>query len=613
MSLDNTHQLDDIINDRYRIVGILGQGGNAITYKAEDLKNGNIVAIKAMSLSHLKDWKQLELFEREAEILKKLNHPSIPRYLDYFTVDTESDRSFYIVQDLVVGESLAQLVEKGWRTNENGVKKIAGQILEILGYLQSFNPPVIHRDIKPQNLILGTDQRVYLIDFGAVQTTYHSTLAGSSTVVGTFGYMSPEQFRGQTVPATDLYALGATLLFLLTHRSPAEIITENLKLNFRHHVQISEDFAYWLEKILEPELEKRFSSAQEALESLTNKNLIFSQLPSSKRWKNLLKIGVSVGAIMGILGYFRYPILSYLELTPIQIYTAAEKGDIQTVKYYLDQGVSASAKRTYINITPLHKAATKEIAELLINKGADVNAKDIGGFTPLHYARSPEIAQLLINHGANVNANIDVHYVKNEMNLQQPIVATAIALPSGLKFESGTPLHYTEYPEVASVLIANGADLYAKNWRGHLPIHSAAWAGKKEIVKLFLDSGVDVNIKSQTRLDNKDNSTPLIYAVYGLSWSEKDKLKKSIELVELLINRGANVNAKNADGDTALHRAVAIVSSHVNEQKELIKLLINHGADVNARNNKGETPLSLAKKSGYQDMINLLKSSGTNE
>jgi serine/threonine protein kinase len=231
--MEALHQPGDIIAQRYRITDILGQGGVGITYAAEDLKSGETVAVKALSLRHMGDWKQLELFEREAKILAQLNHPAIPRYLDYFQVDTSEDRAFYIVQQLAEGKSLAELAKIGWRTNEDGVRKIATQILEILVYLHSLKPPVVHRDIKPQNLIWGKDGKIFLVDFGAVQDTYRSTFAKGSTIIGTYGYMAPEQFLGQAVPATDLYGLGATVLFLLTHRSPADLPTERLKISFR--------------------------------------------------------------------------------------------------------------------------------------------------------------------------------------------------------------------------------------------------------------------------------------------------------------------------------------------------------------------------------------------
>ncbi|HEY9675734.1 MAG TPA: hypothetical protein V6D11_30100 [Waterburya sp.] len=90
------HQAGDIIAERYRITGILGQGGIGITYAAEDLRSGQQVALKALSIRQMGDWKVLELFEREAKVLAQLNHPAIPRYLDYFQVDTPEDRGFYI-------------------------------------------------------------------------------------------------------------------------------------------------------------------------------------------------------------------------------------------------------------------------------------------------------------------------------------------------------------------------------------------------------------------------------------------------------------------------------------------------------------------------------------
>jgi hypothetical protein len=259
------HHSGEIIAERYRILDTLGQGGVGITYRADDLKTGQQVALKALSLRRMTDWKTLELFEREAQILSQLHHPAIPRYLDYFQTDTSRERGFYIAQQLEEGKSLAALVENGWRPDEREVRNIAPQILDILIYLHSLTPPVIHRDIKPQNLICSSDGRVFLVDFGSVTDTYHNTVTGGSTVVGTYGYMAPEQFRGQAVLSTDLYGLGATLLFLLTGKSPADLPQRSLKINFRPHVRISNEFASWLEKTLEPVIEDRFPSAEEAL------------------------------------------------------------------------------------------------------------------------------------------------------------------------------------------------------------------------------------------------------------------------------------------------------------------------------------------------------------
>jgi len=263
--MERQHQPGDIIAQRYRIIDILGQGGIGITYAAEDLKTAERVALKAVSLRRMDDFKVLELFEREVRILAQLNYPAIPRYLDYFQVDKRRNRFFYLAQQLAEGQSLAALVEKGWHPDEAEVRHIATQILEILVYLQQLTPPVIHRDIKPQNIIRREDGKVFLVDFGAVQDVYHNTVTGGSTVVGTYGYMAPEQFRGQAVLATDLYAVGATLIFLLTQKAPADLPHRKLKIDFRPHVQVAKQFANWLERMIQPVAEDRFLSAEEAL------------------------------------------------------------------------------------------------------------------------------------------------------------------------------------------------------------------------------------------------------------------------------------------------------------------------------------------------------------
>ncbi|MDB9313121.1 serine/threonine-protein kinase [Spirulina sp. CS-785/01] len=283
MNTLHLHHQGDIIANRYQIVTQLGQGGMGVTYAAVDTTNQQRVAMKAVSLRQTKEWKILDLFEREARVLATLNHPLIPDYLDYFHLDTETDRVFYLVQELVEGESLAELVPRGWSLNEEQVKFVAKQLLEVLHYLHSLHPPVIHRDIKPQNIIVQhQDNKVYLVDFGAVQAVYRNTLSLGSTFVGTFGYMPPEQYRGQVVPASDLYSLGCTLLYLLTHKSPAELPQRRMRFDVRKVVKVSEPFADWLERLVEPALEDRCLSAMEALQTLEKKPPVVSTLKKSQ-------------------------------------------------------------------------------------------------------------------------------------------------------------------------------------------------------------------------------------------------------------------------------------------------------------------------------------------
>ncbi|WP_036482423.1 serine/threonine-protein kinase [Myxosarcina sp. GI1] len=268
----NSKQITKVISEKYRIIKLLGEGGVGKTYEAENITTSEKVAIKTVSLRQTKDWKVLELFEREAKTLASLNHPAIPKYIEYFHVDTAEDRYFYLVRELVTGDSLFDLVKKGKRFNESEVKQIAIKVLEILDYLHQQTPLIIHRDIKPQNLIRSTDGKLFLVDFGSVQEIYRQTLSGGSTFVGTLGYMPPEQLRGQTSFATDLYSLGATLLFLLTKQTPDKLPQKKLKLDVRASTKVSDKFANWLDKLLEPIVEERFQSVAEALEVFYSEN-----------------------------------------------------------------------------------------------------------------------------------------------------------------------------------------------------------------------------------------------------------------------------------------------------------------------------------------------------
>ncbi|MEG4273975.1 MULTISPECIES: serine/threonine-protein kinase [unclassified Microcoleus] len=329
--METLQRSEKIIAERYRIIGKLGQGGLGITYAAVDLNSNQKVALKALSLRLTTEWKKVELFEREAKTLSGLNHPGIPRYIDCFQVDTSQDCCFYIAQQLAPGKSLAQLVENGWKPNEAQVRHIASQLLEILVYLQSLLPATIHRDIKPQNIILQKNGRVFLVDFGAVQNTYHHTVTGGSTVVGTYGYMAPEQFRGKAVLSTDLYGLGTTLLFLLTQKFPSDLPRHKLKVQFREIVSISTELADWLEKVIEPAIEDRFNSAKDALSALRgeqpsgiNPDKMFQRSPLSRitlidtKWWLFIKIHPDRSPST-LKGFFQFVHLSYKVLLPFSL------------------------------------------------------------------------------------------------------------------------------------------------------------------------------------------------------------------------------------------------------------------------------------------------------
>ncbi|MHC5719011.1 MAG: serine/threonine protein kinase, partial [Nostoc sp.] len=206
-------QPEQILQDRYQIQRQLGNNGIRQTWLAKDLQasdgENSTVVVKLLAFGGTVQWDDLKLFEREAQILKQLNHPRIPQYIDYFCID---DRTlwFALIQEYIPGESLKEKLAVGKRFTEKRARKIAVEILNILTYLHELNPGVLHRDIKPSNLIWGEDNRIYLVDFGAVQDKA-AREGVTFTVVGTYGYAPMEQFGGRAVAASDLYALGATL------------------------------------------------------------------------------------------------------------------------------------------------------------------------------------------------------------------------------------------------------------------------------------------------------------------------------------------------------------------------------------------------------------------
>lgn len=265
-------QTTQILQGRYQLHKQLGNNAGRQTWLAIDLKTSPAepVTVKLLAFSPQMQWDEFKLFEREASVLKQLNHPRIPNYRDYFSLDKQTGAGlcwFGLVQDYIPGYSLQQLLDDGKRFTEAQVRSLATQVLEILTYLHGLKPPVLHRDIKPSNLILREDEQIYLVDFGAVQNS--AAVEGVTfTVVATTGYAPLEQFWGKAVEAFDLYALGATLIHLLTGVPPADLPQRNLRIQFKDQVSINLAFLSWIESLTEPDLNLRLSTATQALEAL---------------------------------------------------------------------------------------------------------------------------------------------------------------------------------------------------------------------------------------------------------------------------------------------------------------------------------------------------------
>ncbi len=260
--------MTEILGGRYQILAELGRNPGRRTYRVKDLKTGDDCVLKRVSFGEDMAWQDFQAFEREAQVLQALDHPAIPKYRDGFEVELPTGQGFALVQDFIDAPSLETLMAKGYPWTEKTLKLLATQLLDVLDYLHLHAPPVIHRDIKPSNLLWETEQQqAYLVDFGAVQT---AKVGSTRTVVGTYGYMPPEQFGDRAVPASDLYALGATLIHLATGQHPADLPQKEQRLQFQGLVNLSPSFSYWLQQLTEPALEKRLGSAPAALKALND-------------------------------------------------------------------------------------------------------------------------------------------------------------------------------------------------------------------------------------------------------------------------------------------------------------------------------------------------------
>jgi serine/threonine protein kinase, bacterial len=267
-----------LINNRYRILKTLGRGGFGETYLAEDV---HLPSARKCVLKQLKPiveqptiplWMK-ERFQREAAILEELGaaSPQIPELYAYFS----EQEQFYLVQEWIEGETLAQKWQRQDNLTEQEVIKILSQILPVLDFIHSRK--IVHRDIKPENIILRSgDLLPVLIDFGAVKeamatTVQHNNHSSFSAAIGTPGYMPSEQAAGRPLYSSDLYSLALTAIFLLTGKTPQEleIDPQTGEILWQQHAKkLTPHLVEVLNRAIRFHPRDRFSQAQEMLMAL---------------------------------------------------------------------------------------------------------------------------------------------------------------------------------------------------------------------------------------------------------------------------------------------------------------------------------------------------------
>lgn len=372
----------EIVGEQYQIIKELGSGGFSTTYLAEDLASeGNVrYVVKQLQprLNSPSIWENAkERFATEATVLQWLgSHPQIPQLLAHF----EENKQFYLVQEFIEGEEFEQEINRHTLTEAELIYFLC-DVLEILEFVH--RQGVIHRDIKPSNLIRRElDNKIVLIDFGAVKEIGTFMLDSGyeqTQVIGTPGYMSPEQNHGRPVYSSDIYALGKTALFALTGRSPIEWEQTYIDNPTAWHdaVSVSQQLVAVIDKMIHPQSLERYGSATEVLQDL----------------KPLLRVGNTIQK--------EYQIIRYL-------------GGVKGIYNYVAQNLKREQQPLYILkiLTPEDKCKeTLEMAEAKL-KVAIANLAKLKKFDCL-----PQILEYFVDRE---NVYIVQEYVEGE-DLQQII------------------------------------------------------------------------------------------------------------------------------------------------------------------------------------------------
>ena len=283
-----------LLDDRYRPIKFLGEGGFGRTFQAIDEKRLNTPCVIKQFLPQQVGSaalaKATELFQQEAQRLQELGkHPQIPDLEAFFS----QDNRLYLVQDFIDGQNLFEEFQTQGKLNEPQIRTILTELLPVLQFIH--DNQVIHRDIKPENIIRSKNGQLFLIDFGVSKETSGSILTRVGTVTGTPGYAPPEQFRGMVYHSSDLYSLAVTCVRLLTgHFQEADgadklFDTRKMQWQWQKYVSLSQELTTVLETMLQDIPTRRYDSAAEVLAALANQKTIVIPTSQTQTFQNPLK------------------------------------------------------------------------------------------------------------------------------------------------------------------------------------------------------------------------------------------------------------------------------------------------------------------------------------
>lgn len=257
-----------VLQNRYEIVKVIGQGGMSTVYQAKDLNTGILLAIKDVERAG-KDSSQVveQSLAAEGRMLIQLRNPHLPRIYDII----ENSQNFMLVMDYIEGESLDKVIKREGAQPMDRVLDWGMQICEVFDYLHNQAQPIIYRDMKPANVMLQPNGQLMMIDFGTARTEKVGVAMQADTIcIGTAGFAAPEQFGGigQSTAKTDIFCLGATLYNMITGHSPCDRPQGILPLERWNPALANSPISYIINKCTRNDPDERYQTAAELYEDL---------------------------------------------------------------------------------------------------------------------------------------------------------------------------------------------------------------------------------------------------------------------------------------------------------------------------------------------------------
>ena len=581
-SLADELKRGDVLDGRYQVIKKLGQGGMGAVYKVIDDTTDVEFAIKVVLPEYIADPVALKELRTELAKAQSFTHQNLLNYK--FFADTGAVK--YIVMELIDGVDLeVYRLQKGGKLSETEAKPIIDQILSGLDYFH--DKGLVHLDLKPQNIMISKSGEVKITDYGistSIKEQIEANAKDGEMMAGTLCFMAPEQLNGSFCDRrTDIYALGLIIYQLLTGELPFELKSKEAiiawHLDAKHICPKTGSTAFdkVIAKAISYDPKQRFTTCAEIAELSARRTSTQSQNLSDTAQKviRFIESGGNVNRGIDEKGW-------------TWLHRAADENEVEAIGLLIEAGANVNARENH-GLTPLHYAAFRnavEAIESLVKAGADIKAREKeGGCTPLHSAarnNAVEAIESLVKAGADIKARDTGGWTP----LYDAVSNNAV--------------------EAIFSLVNLGANVNERDGNGDTPLYVALCNFSLKSIAALINIGADVNMRG-TKGD-----TPLLFIVTWMLDENNDEFIEDALVyndmsvivagtVSDLIAAGADVNARTPEGDTALHWAaylegVQYVYSRGTQyiDESIVVALIQGGADVNAKNKNGATPLDVA-------------------